>query len=77
MSTHNIYFCEELRNVLSGYPLLSGSVSSYVVSIDSASSIGSPGPEGYKTVFMLNSAEHEIYPANKSQITDKLQILSC
>ena len=25
---------------------------------------------GYKTFFMLNSAEHEICPANKSQITD-------
>ena len=23
----------------------------------------------YKTFFMLNSAEHEFYPANKSQIT--------
>ena len=22
-------------------------------------------PQGYKTFFMLNSAEHEIYPANK------------
>ena len=27
-------------------------------------------PRGYKTSFMLNSAEHEICPANKSQITD-------
>ena len=27
-------------------------------------------PRGYKTFFMLNSAEHEICPANKSQITD-------
>ena len=26
-------------------------------------------PKGYKTFFVLNSAEHEIYPANKSQIT--------
>ena len=26
-------------------------------------------PQGYKTLFMLNSAEHEIYPANKYQIT--------
>ena len=26
---------------------------------------------GYKTVFMHNSAEHEICPANKSQITVK------
>ena len=25
---------------------------------------------GYKTFFMLNSAEHEICPANISQITD-------
>ena len=23
-------------------------------------------PQGYKTFFMLNSAEHEIYPAHKS-----------
>ena len=29
-------------------------------------------PRGYKTFFMLNSAEHEIYPANKSQITKKI-----
>ena len=28
------------------------------------------GTRGYKTFFMLNSAEHEICPANKSQITD-------
>ena len=27
-------------------------------------------PRGYKTFFMLNSAEHEIFPANKSQITN-------
>ena len=27
-------------------------------------------PRGYKTFFMLNSAEHEICPANKSQITN-------
>ena len=28
-----------------------------------------PGPKVYKTFFMLNSAEHEICSANKSQIT--------
>ena len=27
-------------------------------------------PRGYKTVFMLNSAEHEICPANKYQIAN-------
>ena len=27
-------------------------------------------PRGYKTFFMLNSAEHEIFHANKSQITN-------
>ena len=27
-------------------------------------------PQGYKTFFMLNSTEHEICPANKSQITN-------
>ena len=27
-------------------------------------------PQGYKTFFMLNSAEHEIFHANKSQITN-------
>ena len=27
-------------------------------------------PRGYKTFFKLNSAEHEIFPANKSQITN-------
>ena len=26
---------------------------------------------GYKFFSMLNSAEHEIFPANKQQITDK------
>ena len=35
-------------------------------------------PQGYKKNFMLNSGEHEICPANKSQITNNnLQILSC
>ena len=29
-----------------------------------------PWPRGYKTFFMLNSAEHEICPVNKSQITN-------
>ena len=24
-----------------------------------------PGPQGYKTFFMLNSAEHEIFSGNK------------
>ena len=28
-------------------------------------------PRGYKTFFMLNSTEHEIFHANKSQITKK------
>ena len=28
-------------------------------------------PRGYKIVFMLNSAEHEICPANKYQVTNK------
>ena len=27
-------------------------------------------PPGYKMIFMLNSAEHKICPANKSQITN-------
>ena len=27
-------------------------------------------PRGYKTFFMLNSAEYEIFHANKSQITN-------
>ena len=27
-------------------------------------------PRGYKTFFMLNSTEHKICPANKSQITN-------
>ena len=31
-------------------------------------------PRGYKTFFMLNSAEHEICLANKSQITDNSNI---
>ena len=28
-------------------------------------------PRGYKTFFMLKSAEHEICPANKSKISNK------
>ena len=27
----------------------------------------SPGPKGSKTFFMLNSAEHEIFSANKNE----------
>ena len=27
-------------------------------------------PPGYKTFFMLNSAKHEIFPVNKSEITN-------
>ena len=30
----------------------------------------SPGPKVIKHFFVLNSAEHEDFPANKSQITD-------
>ena len=33
-------------------------------------------PRGYKTFFMLNSAEHEICPNNKSQITNNCTLLS-
>ena len=29
-----------------------------------------PGPRGYKIFFMLNSAKHEIFHANKSQINN-------
>ena len=29
-------------------------------------------PQSYKTFFMLNSAEHEFFPANKSQITNNI-----
>ena len=32
---------------------------------------------GYKTFFMRNSAEHEIRPANKSQITNHCNFFSC
>ena len=31
-------------------------------------------PRGYKTVFMFNSAEHEICPADKSQITNTSKV---
>ena len=31
-------------------------------------------PRGYKTFSMLNSDEHEICPANKSQITNNCKI---
>ena len=37
-----------------------------VTGILSFKHIQGPGPRGYKTFFMLNSAEHEICPANKS-----------
>ena len=30
-------------------------------------------PHGYKTVFMLKSAKHEFFPANKSQITNSFK----
>ena len=30
-----------------------------------------PGPRGYKTFFMLNSAEHEIFSANKYENANK------
>ena len=32
-------------------------------------------PRGYKTFFMLNSAEHEICTANRSQITNNCKFL--
>ena len=31
-------------------------------------------PRGYKLFFMLNSAEHEICPANKTQLTNNCKI---
>ena len=31
-------------------------------------------PRGYKTFFMLNSDEHEMFPANKSQITHNCEL---
>ena len=31
-------------------------------------------PQGYKTFFMLNSAEHETCPVNKSQITNNCKL---
>ena len=34
-----------------------------------------PWPQGYKTFFMLNSVAHEIFPANKSQITNNCKFL--
>ena len=33
-------------------------------------------PRGYATLSMLNSTEHEICPANKSQITNKCKLFS-
>ena len=37
----------------------------------SLTQIWSPGARGYKTIFVLKSAKHEICPANKSQINNK------
>ena len=37
---------------------------------------GRPWARGYKTFFMLHSAEHEICPANKSQITNNCNFFS-
>ena len=35
-------------------------------------------PRGYKTFLMLNSAEHELYSANKSKIINKCNVsFSC
>ena len=31
-------------------------------------------PQGYKTFIMLNTAEHEIFPPNKSQITSNCKL---
>ena len=31
-------------------------------------------PRGYKTFFLLNSADHNIYPANNSQITNNFKL---
>ena len=41
----------------------------YKVSLDRHGGI-STKPPGYKTFFMLNSAKHEICPANKPRITN-------
>ena len=32
-------------------------------------------PQGYKTFFVFNSAEHEFFPAYKQQITDEYSFL--
>ena len=34
------------------------------------------GPRGYKAVFMLNSAEHEIFSANKYENANSSEIFS-
>ena len=36
--------------------------------------IETPRPRDYKTFFMLNSAEHEYFHANKSQITNSCKL---
>ena len=33
--------------------------------------VGRVGPQGYKTFFMLNSAEHEIFSPNKYENANK------
>ena len=53
-------------------PILYAQCQTYSADPNQISSIGPdlPWPRGYKTFFMLNSAEHEIFSANKSQITN-------
>ena len=74
------YFLGKIRTKLPKYPLLKVLPSMLRhLTLESHSSAGKvyqykyfsyTRPRGYKTFFMLNSAEHEICPVNKSQITN-------
>ena len=44
------------------------------IKLSSEYSLSGDQAQGYKTFFMLNSAEHEICSANKSQVTNNSKI---
>ena len=62
MTIHNIHFHGEIRKILCGYPIVSGALRQFLYSPIQESS-PKYWPQGYKTFFMLNSADEN---ANKS-----------
>ena len=86
-------FHGEIRKILFGYPsylelccvhtcslisvLLLTVVSTIFNNFVNREHILHDRPRGYKTLFMLNSTEHEIFHANKSQFTNNAKFFSC